>query len=40
MAAHLPTGPVPLADVLRLAVESFQVEPLRRDWERVLTAAA
>jgi hypothetical protein len=38
MTSHLPTGPVALQEVLRLAIESFGVEPARRDWERVLGA--
>ena len=36
LTAHLPTGPVTLDDVLRLAVVSFEVAPIRLDWERVL----
>ncbi len=36
--AHLPTGQVPLGDVLRLAVESLGGAPIRRDWDRVLRA--
>jgi hypothetical protein len=39
LAAHLPTGQVTLREVLRLAIETFGVEPARRDWERVLGAA-
>ena len=38
LAAHLPTGPVAIQEVLRLAVESFGVEILRRDWDQVLRA--
>lgn len=34
--AHLPTGFVPLAAVLRLAITDFGVEPLRDDWQEVL----
>lgn len=33
---HLPTGRVTVEDVVLLAVREFGVEPLRRDWERVL----
>ena len=33
---HLPTGPVPIQDVLRLAVESVDVKAARRDWSLVL----
>ncbi|MFN8637401.1 MAG: hypothetical protein U0893_26415 [Chloroflexota bacterium] len=36
LTAHLPTGSVAIQSVLRLAVESFGVEPARRDWSRVL----
>jgi hypothetical protein len=39
LTAHLPTGPVTLQDVLRLTVESFDAEPARRDWDRVLREA-
>jgi hypothetical protein len=38
LTAHLPTGSVPIQDVLRLAIESFGAEPARRDWGRVLGA--
>jgi hypothetical protein len=38
--AHLPTGLINLADLLRLAVEDFQVRPLRSDWGVVLAPAA
>lgn len=34
--SHLPTGPIPLMDVLRLAIEAFAVRPLRPDWSEVL----
>ena len=34
--AHLPTGPVGLHQVLRLAIESFEVAPIRQDWDQVL----
>ena len=36
LVAHLPTGPVGLHGVLRLAVDSFEVAPVRRDWDQVL----
>ena len=36
LTAHLPTGSVGLHEVLRLAVESFGVAPIRQDWDRVL----
>lgn len=36
LTAHLPTGRVPVRDVLRLAIESLGAEPVRRDWEQVL----
>lgn len=39
-AAHLPTGPVSLAAVVRLAVEAFAARPLRADWPSVLERAA
>lgn len=34
--AHLPTGHVPLRDVLRLAIAELGVRPLRPDWDAVL----
>jgi len=34
--AHLPTGRVSLEEVLKLAVYSFNVEPIRGDWEKIL----
>jgi hypothetical protein len=40
LRAHLPTGPVPIQDVLRLTIEGFNVEPARRDWDRVLQTTA
>ena len=40
LAAHLPTGQVPVQDVLRLAIESFDVQPQRRDWNGVLRASS
>lgn len=33
---HFPTGKIDLADVLRLAIAEFGVEPRREDWEQVL----
>lgn len=36
-AAHLPTGPIPFSDVLRMVVRDFGVEPVRHPGE---TAAA
>ena len=36
LMAHLPTGPVGLHEVLRLAIESFEVAPIRSDWEPIL----
>jgi hypothetical protein len=35
---HFPTGEVPLAAFLRLAITEFGVEPRRPDWEAILTA--
>ncbi len=37
--AHLPTGPVSLVDVIRLAVRDFRVRPLRPDWAALLDRA-
>lgn len=34
--AHLPTGPVALESVLRLAISDLGVEPRRADWREVL----
>ena len=34
--AHLPTGRVSLADILRLLIRDFGAVPRRRDWESVL----
>jgi hypothetical protein len=39
LRAHLPTGTVPIQDVLGLAIETFEAEPARHDWDRVLRAA-
>ena len=33
---HFPTGYVPLADVVRLLIEEWQVPPLRSDWAGIL----
>jgi hypothetical protein len=35
--AHLPTGLVPLHDVLRLAIQDLGARPLRPDWFQVLS---
>jgi len=35
-AAHVPTGPITLTAVVRLAIEGFTASPLRRDWDRTL----
>jgi hypothetical protein len=35
-AAHLPTGPVAVTALVRLAVEGFDARPLRADWPVVL----
>ena len=37
--AHLPTGRIALEQVVRLAIAEFAVEPLRPDWDEVLTEA-
>ncbi len=37
--AHLPTGRIGLADVLRLAIRDLWVEPRRDDWREVLDEA-
>lgn len=34
--AHFPTGPVTLAEVVRLLLSDFGVRPLRPDWPAVL----
>ena len=34
--AHIPTGVISLAAVIRLAIAEFGVAPLRSDWDRVL----
>lgn len=35
--AHLPTGRIELEEFLRLAITDFNVQPLRDDWDEVLT---
>ena len=35
--AHLPTGAISLAAVVRLAIEAFGARPLRPDWSAVLS---
>ena len=35
--AHIPTGRISLEDVLRFLVDELDVEPLRADWETVLS---
>jgi hypothetical protein len=37
--AHFPTGPITLADVVRLLIADFQVRPRRADWSRILDSA-
>ena len=37
--AHLPTGRIGLADVLRLAIRDLGAEPRRDDWREVLDEA-
>lgn len=37
--AHLPTGPILLPVVLRLAIAELGVEPIRPDWAMVLDSA-
>lgn len=32
---HIPTGPVPFEDVVRLLIEEFSVIPLRPDWDDI-----
>lgn len=36
--AHMPTGRVSLEAVVRLLIDELAVEPLRRDWRRVLAS--
>lgn len=35
---HLPTGPVTLADVVRMLIAEFEVRPRRADWAAVIEA--
>lgn len=37
--AHFPTGSVPLASVIRMAIEELGVEPRRPDWDAILRFA-
>lgn len=37
--AHLPTGIVTVADIVRCAITKFRVEPLRGDWQAILHRA-
>jgi hypothetical protein len=37
--SHIPTGRITLEQVLRLAIEDLGVEPLRTDWDSVLSAS-
>jgi hypothetical protein len=34
--AHLPTGIVTVADIVRSAITDFRVEPRRSDWQAIL----
>ncbi len=36
--AHIPTGIVPLHNVLRFAIQDLAVRPLRRDWQAILSS--
>lgn len=36
--AHLPTGYIPLADMIRLTITEFGAQALRSDWREVLAA--
>ena len=38
-AAHIPTGPVTLAAVARLAIEGFSAQPRRGTWDAALRRA-
>jgi hypothetical protein len=38
--AHLPTGPVGLADVIRLLITDFGAPPRRADWTQILDTRA
>lgn len=35
--SHFPTERVALERVIRLLIDDLQVEPLRQDWDRMLT---
>lgn len=35
-SAHIPTGPAPLAEVLRFAIRDLGVRPIRQDWSVLL----
>lgn len=37
--AHLPTGIVTVAGIVRSAITDFHVKPLRADWQTILDAA-
>ena len=37
--AHLPTGIVTVADIVRSAITDFHAEPRRDDWQAILDAA-
>lgn len=36
--AHIPTGQLAIADIIRFAITELGVEPLRVDWEELLAA--
>jgi hypothetical protein len=38
LGAHLPTGHVTLAQLIRCLIEELGVEPRRADWQAVLSA--
>ena len=38
-AMHLPTGPISLAEIVRMFITEFRVDPIRDDREQVLRAA-
>ena len=37
-SAHLPTGYVSLADIIRLLIRDFRATPRRGDWQSILSA--
>lgn len=37
---HFPTGPVGTAPVVEMLIQEFGVNPIRRDWDRVLGSGA